>query len=106
MHLVDVNGDLNDMDAIRSVYKASQLVETIRMQLGRKDLDRQQKDAVVTAALDLMDKLFAEVKATNPVPEPGMSVVDKLILEKLGHGALKPPTDGADAGGGEPTPKA
>jgi hypothetical protein len=83
------------MDAIRAVYTASELLDRIRIHLARDGLSNAQKDSVVRIALDEMEKVFAEAKAANPVPAT-LTQIDRLLLEKFGPDALKPPTDADD----------
>ena len=81
------------MDALKAIYVASRSVETLEMILARKDLGRQQHDGAIRITLEELKKLFAEVKKTNPVLEPSLSLADRVMLEKLGPDALKPPAD-------------
>lgn len=83
------------MDAIRAVYMASEWLDRIRIHLARDDLSNAQKDSVVRIALDEIEKVFAEAKATNLVPAR-LSQIDRRLLEKFGPDALKPPTDADD----------
>ncbi len=80
------------MDAIQAVYTASHWLERLRFQQARTDLSVAQKDTVIGIALNEIEKVLAEAKATNPAPVR-LSHIDKVILEKFGPDALKPPAD-------------
>ncbi|CAE6754689.1 hypothetical protein [Paraburkholderia aspalathi] len=83
------------MDPLQAVYVASKWLDIIRIQLARHDLSKSQKDAVLQRALEQIEKVLGEAKATNPVPV-SLSLADKVILEKVGPDALKAPTDAKD----------
>ncbi|MDN7638121.1 hypothetical protein [Burkholderia cepacia] len=83
------------MDPLQAVYAASKWLDIVRVQLARDDLSKSQKDAVLQTALEQMEKIIGEAKATNPVPVM-LSVADKVLLEKFGPDALKPPADAND----------
>lgn len=80
------------MDAIQAVYTASHWLECLRIQQARADLSAAQKDAVIQIALDEIEKVLVAAKATNPAPVR-LSQIDKMLLEKFGPNALKPPAD-------------
>ncbi|HEX7650199.1 MAG TPA: hypothetical protein VF450_22580 [Noviherbaspirillum sp.] len=80
------------MDAIQAVYTASHWLECLRIQQARADLSVAQKDTVIRIALDEIEKVLAKAKATNPAPVR-LSQIDKMLLEKFGPDALKPPAD-------------
>ncbi|KAA0080920.1 hypothetical protein CIW54_22920 [Paraburkholderia sp. T12-10] len=83
------------MDPLQAVYAASKWLDIVRMQLARDDLSKSQKDVALQIALEQMENIFGEAKATNPVPVM-LSVADKVLLEKFGPDALKPPADSKD----------
>ncbi|RDU95245.1 hypothetical protein [Trinickia dinghuensis] len=80
------------MDAIQAVYTASHWLECLRIQQARADLSVAQKDTVIRIALDEIERVLAEAKAINPAPVR-LGHVDKILLDKFGPDALKPPAD-------------